>query len=69
MLQMNIVSVHNLAHKELRINKVCTHEMKQMCLAICSTLLACYEGEDDNFLEQIITGNKSRVHHLQPETK
>ena len=36
---------------------------------ICSSLLELYSREGDNFLNRIITGDETWVHHYEPETK
>jgi histone-lysine N-methyltransferase SETMAR len=35
----------------------------------CQELLRRYETEGDGFLQRIVTGDESWVHHFQPETK
>jgi hypothetical protein len=40
-----------------------------MRLDFCSCHLARYHEEDDNFLQRIVTGDETRIHHCQPETK
>jgi histone-lysine N-methyltransferase SETMAR len=40
-----------------------------MRLDICSRHLVRYREEGDNFLQRIVTGDETWVHHYQPETK
>jgi hypothetical protein len=40
-----------------------------MRLDICSRHLVRYREEGDNFLQRIVTGEETSVHHYQPETK
>jgi hypothetical protein len=44
-------------------------EHKHKRLDICSRHLVCYREEVDNFLQRIVTGDETWVHHYQPETK
>jgi hypothetical protein len=36
---------------------------------ICSHLLEQYNREGHNFLNRIITGDETWIHHYEPETK
>jgi hypothetical protein len=76
-LNISIGSAYSVEHDNLRFHKVCarwaskelTDEHKHMRLDICSHHLVRYLEEGDNFLQRIITGDETRVHHYQPETK
>jgi hypothetical protein len=76
-LSNNIGSAYSVVHDNLQSHKVCarwaskelTDEHKHTCLDICSCHLARYREEGDNFLQMIVTGDETRVHHHQPETK
>ena len=46
-----------------------TEEHKRNRQHICSSLLERYNREGDNFLNRIITGDETWVHHYEPETK
>jgi histone-lysine N-methyltransferase SETMAR len=46
-----------------------TEEHKRNRQHICSSLLERYSREGDNFLNRIITGDETWVHHYEPETK
>jgi len=45
-----------------------TEEHKRYRQHICSSLLERYNREGDNFLNRIITGDETWVHHYEPET-
>jgi hypothetical protein len=51
------------------IPKEVTDEHKCMHLDICYCHLARYCEEGDSFLQQIVTGDETWVHHCQPENK
>jgi histone-lysine N-methyltransferase SETMAR len=44
-------------------------EPKRMCLDICFRHLVSYREEGDNFVQRIVTGDETWVHHYQQETK
>jgi hypothetical protein len=46
-----------------------TEDRKRKHLDVCSRHLARYREEGDNFLQQIVTGNETRIHHYEPESK
>jgi len=46
-----------------------TEEHKRNRQHICSSLLEQYNREGDSFLNRIITGDETWVHHYEPETK
>lgn len=62
---------------ELRYRKVCarwvprmlTPDMKQRRMDICQQLLLRFEQEGDGFLNNIVTGDESWVHHFDPLSK
>jgi hypothetical protein len=76
--QLNIIigSACFVVHDNFQFHTVCakwvpkelTDEHKHMSLDICSFHLTRY-CEDDNFLQRIITGDETWVHHYQPGTK
>jgi hypothetical protein len=76
-LNISIGSAYSVVHDNLQFHKVCvrwvpvelTGEHKHICLDICSCYLVRYREEGDNFLQQIVTGDETWVHHCQPETK
>jgi histone-lysine N-methyltransferase SETMAR len=76
-LNISIGSSYSVVHDNLQFHKLCarwvpkelTDEHKHMNLDICSRHLACYREEGDNFLQRIVTGDETWVHHYQPETK
>jgi hypothetical protein len=51
------------------VPKELTDKHKRMRLDTCSRHLACYHEEGDNFLQRIVTGDETWVHHYQLETK
>ena len=70
-------TAYSLVHEILVFHKVAarwvprhlTKEHKCNCQHICSSLLERYNREGDNFLNHIITGDETWVHHYEPETK
>ncbi|KAL4121904.1 hypothetical protein QTP88_014324 [Uroleucon formosanum] len=62
---------------ELEYRKICarwvpkmlTEEMKQNRVEICRQLLLRFDRERENFLNIIVTGDESWVHHYDPENK
>jgi histone-lysine N-methyltransferase SETMAR len=76
-LNISIGSAYSVVHDNLQFHKVCARwvpkeladEHKRMRLDICSRHFVCYREEDDNFLQRIVTGDETLVHHYQPETK
>jgi len=66
-----------LIHDSLQFSKVCswwvpkelTEEREHKCLDFCSRHLAYYREEGDNFLQQIVTGDETWIHHYEPESK
>jgi len=73
---VSVGSAYSLIHGSLKFSKVCarwlpkelTEERKHKCLAVCSRHLARYR-EGDNFLQQIVTGDETWIHHYEPESK
>ena len=74
---MSVGSAYSLIHDSLKFSKVCarwvpkelTEEHKRKRLEVCSRHLACYREEGDNFLQQIVTGDETWIHHYEPERK
>jgi len=73
-----IVSVgfaYSLIHDSLKFSEVCARWVpkelteKRKRLDVCSRHLACYREECDNFLQQIVTGDETWVHHYEPKSK
>ena len=70
-------TAYSLVHDILAFHKVAarwvprhlTEEHKRNRQHICSSLLKRYSREGDNFLNRIITGDETCVHHCEPETK
>jgi hypothetical protein len=75
-LNISIGSAYSVVHDNLQFYKVCARwvpkelmdEHKHMRLDICSHHLAHYH-KGDNFLQWIVKGDETWVHHYQPETK
>jgi hypothetical protein len=59
----------NLQFHKVGVPKELTDEHTHMCLDICLRHLAHCQEEGDNFLQWIVTGDKTWVHCYQPETK
>jgi len=61
----------------LEYHKVCarwvprmlTQKHKEHSMQVCQDLLNQYEAEGDSFLNRIITGDETRCHHYEPESK
>ena len=76
-LQISHGSAYKMMHKKLRFHKVCarwvpkqlTELHKQMHVDICRKHLDHYGNERDIFLDRIITGDETWVHHYEPESK
>jgi hypothetical protein len=77
MLGISHGSAHHIIHDVLQFHKVSarwvprqlTLELKERHVDVCQELLRRYETEGDGFLQRIVTGDESWVHHFQPETK
>ena len=75
-LKVSVGSAYSLIHNSLKFCKVCarwvpkelTEERKRKCLDVCSQDLARYREEGDNFLQQIVTGDETWIHHYEPES-
>jgi len=63
----DILGFHIVAARGVPIHL--TEEHKCNCQHICSSLLEWYSREGDNFLNRIINGDETWVHHSEPETK
>jgi hypothetical protein len=76
-LKFSIGSAYFVMHNNLQFHKVCAKwvpkelmdEHKHVHLDIHFCHLAHYCEDGDNFLQWIITGDETWVHHCQPETK
>lgn len=63
--------------KQLGLKKVCarwvprmlTDDHKNTRQTVCRELLAQYEDGGDDFLQRIVTGDETWLHHFEPETK
>jgi DNA-binding CsgD family transcriptional regulator len=70
-------TAYSLVHDILAFRKVSakwvpkhlTKKHKHNCQHTCSSLLEWYNCEGDNFLNHIITGDETWIHHYEPETK
>jgi len=76
-LNVSVGSAYSLIHDSLKFSKVCsrwvpkelTEERKRKRLYICSRHMAHYREEGDNFLQQIVTGDETWLHHYKPKSK
>ena len=76
-LQISHGSAYEIIHNRLGFHKVCARWIpkqltmlhKQTRLDICQQNLDRYEKEGDAFLDRIITGDETWVHHYEPECK
>jgi hypothetical protein len=76
-LNISIGSAYSLLHDNLQFHNMCarwvpmglTDEHKHVRLDIFSCHLAHYHEEGGNFMQQIITGDVTWLHHYQLETK
>jgi hypothetical protein len=76
-LNISIGTVHNIAHEQLGYRKVCSrwvpkqltevHKSTRMGLSLVQ--LTRYHEEGVQFLQRIVTGDETLVHHVAPETK
>jgi len=70
-LNVSVGSAYSLIHDSLKFSKLCamwvpkelTEERKRKRLDVCSQHLARYREEGDNFLQQIVTGDETWIHH------
>jgi hypothetical protein len=75
-LNISIGSAYSVVHDNLQFHKLyarwvpkeLTDEHKRMRLDICSRHSARRREEDDNFLQRIVTGDETWIHHCQPQT-
>jgi hypothetical protein len=51
------------------VPRTLTPEKKQKCVESCEELLKHYREEGHHFLLNIVTGDKSWIHHFDPEEK
>ena len=76
-LQISHGSAYEMMHNKLGFHKVCTkcvpkqltEEDKQTRVDVCQRHLDRYGNERDIFLDRIITGYETCVHHYEPESK
>ena len=76
-LQISHGSAQKIIHEILGYRKVSarwaprqlTEEHKRRRVEICQTSLNRYNNEGDEFLDQIVTGDETRVHHYCPKSK
>ena len=76
-LNVSVSSACSLIYDSLKFSKVCarwvpkelTEERKRERLDVCSRHLARSRKKGDNFLQQIVTGDETWVHHYEPESK
>ena len=69
-------AVHSII-SNLGYSKVCarwvprqlTDELKHRRLEVCGQMLQRYRNEGEQFMNSIVTGDESWVHHYEPETK
>jgi len=74
---VSVGSAYSLIHDSLKFSKVCARWVPQelieehvrKCLDVSSQQLARYREEGDNFLQQIVTGEETWIHHYEPESK
>jgi [histone H3]-lysine36 N-dimethyltransferase SETMAR len=70
-------SVEKVLHENLHLSKVCARWVPRNLNAFdrarrvtCSTdCLTLYNADEKNFLDRIVTGDETWVHHWDPETK
>ena len=76
-LKISHGSAYEIIHNRLGFHKVCARWVpkqltvlhKQTRLDICQQHLDCYGNERDVFLDRIITGDETWIHHCEPESK
>ena len=76
-LQISHGSAYEMMHNKLRFHKVCvrwvpkqlTEVNKQIRVNICQKYLDRFGNERDIFLDRIITGDETWVHHYEAESK
>jgi len=51
------------------VPKQLTELHKEECLDMCKWLLAHNGAEGDHFLERIVTGDETWIHHYEPDSK
>ncbi|XP_035216154.1 uncharacterized protein LOC118189614 [Stegodyphus dumicola] len=70
-------SVHKITADQLQFHKVCarwvprllTEEHKGKRFEIALKFPQCYQKEGNQFLDKIVIGDESWIHHFSPETK
>ena len=76
-LQISNGSAYQIIHEKLGFHKVCARwvpreliaEHKSKRVEICQHLLDHYNNEGKEFLNRIVTGDETCVHHYEPESK
>lgn len=76
-LQISHGSAYEIIQNRLGFHKVCVRWVpkqltvlhKQTRLDICQTHLHRYGNERDSFLDRLITGDETRIHHYEAESK
>jgi len=74
---ISLGSVSTILHDKLNMNKVCTRWVPRILStfqradrkAIAEELLQNFKAESDGFIDRIVTGDESWVHHYDPESK
>jgi histone-lysine N-methyltransferase SETMAR len=51
------------------VPRMLTGDHKEQRLQACADLLERYESLGDDFLDNIVTGDETYVHHYEPESK
>jgi hypothetical protein len=75
-LDIRYGSAYYIIHEDLRYHKICarwvpkqlTDEHKQACVEMCMQYLQQYH-EWDAFLQWIVTGDETCVHHYEPASE
>ena len=74
---VSVGSIDTIVHEHLLYSKVSarwvpkmlTEQHKQARVSACQQLLDRFNAEGETFLERIVTGDETWVHHYTPETK
>ena len=75
--QISHCSAYEIIHSKLALHKVCarwvpeqlTELHKEKCLDICKQLVDGCGAEGDHCWERIFTGDKTWIHHYEPDCK
>lgn len=76
-LNVTVGSIYFVFHNRLKFHKLwatwvpkdLTEKHKLICLDICNWHLAHYHEEDENFLQQKVSGDETWVYYYEPESK